>query len=202
MIERPDSDDGNGEMSLVTCVRVPEEDDWTNLMRAAIQGDNAAYHRLLRAITPVLRATARRALARVGQPVDHSEDIVQDTLLAIHLKRHTWDADKQFAPWLFAIARNKLVDSMRRRRGKVFVNSDDFSEIIPSEPTAETFPASEINGHLDELPRRQREVLRSIAIDSESIKATAQKLSMSEGAVRVALHRGLSKLAAKMRIEK
>jgi RNA polymerase sigma-70 factor, ECF subfamily len=63
---------------------------------------------------------------------------------------------------------------MRRRRGKVFVNIDDFAEIIPVEGAAETVPVSEINGHLNELPNRQREVLRSIAIDSESIKATAK----------------------------
>src|SRR5437764_10880246 len=61
-------------------------------MRSAISGDSAAYHRLLKAVTPVLRAAARRGLARAGQPVDQSEDIVQEVLLAVHLKRHTWDA--------------------------------------------------------------------------------------------------------------
>ncbi|GCC46191.1 hypothetical protein chiPu_0030599, partial [Chiloscyllium punctatum] len=68
------------------CVR-EREDEWTDLMRLAISGDDAAYHRLLKAITPVLRAAARRGLARAGQPVDQSEDIVQDILLAVHLKR-------------------------------------------------------------------------------------------------------------------
>src|SRR4051812_28548926 len=73
--------------------RVPErEDEWTDLMRSAIAGDSGAYHRLLKAVTPVLRAGARRGLARAGQPVDQSEDIVQEILLAVHLKRHTWDA--------------------------------------------------------------------------------------------------------------
>ena len=74
------------------------EDEWTGLMRLAISGDSAAYHRLLKAVTPVLRAAARRGLARAGQPVDQSEDIVQDILLAVHLKRHTWDANAPFAP--------------------------------------------------------------------------------------------------------
>ena len=68
------------------------EVEWTDLMRSAIAGDGAAYHRLLKAITPVLRAAARRGLARAGQPVDQSEDIVQDVLLAVHLKRHTWNS--------------------------------------------------------------------------------------------------------------
>lgn len=164
-------------------------------MRSAVEGDSVAYHRLLRAVTPVLRATARRGLARAGQPVDQFEDIVQDVLLAIHLKRHTWDPAQPFGPWLFAIARNKLVDVLRRRGRRTFVNIDDFSETIPSEPVTETVPASKVKLHLDGLPARQRDVVRSIAVESTSIKDTAAKLAMSEGAVRVASHRGLARLA-------
>ena len=127
------------------------DEEWTGLMRSAISGDSAAYHRLLKAVTPVLRAAARRGLARAGQPVDQSEDIVQDILLAVHLKRHTWDTDAPFAPWLFAIARNKLIDSLRRRGRRVFVNIDDFAETIPSEPVAEIAPAATVAGR---RPRR------------------------------------------------
>jgi RNA polymerase sigma-70 factor, ECF subfamily len=180
--------------------RVRERDDeWTSLMRSAVSGNDAAYHRLLKAVTPVLRAAARRGLARSGQPVDQSEDIVQDILLAVHLKRHTWDVDAPFGPWLFAIARNKLIDAMRRRGRRVFVNIDDFAETIPGEPVAEIVPANEVASHLQSLPARQREVLQSIAVDSASIKDTAAKFAMSEGAVRVALHRALASLTAKLR---
>src|ERR1700754_554665 len=170
-------------------------------MRSAMSGDSTAYHRLLKAVTPVLRAAARRGLARAGQGVDQSEDIVQDILLAVHLKRHTWDANAPFAPWLFAIARNKLIDALRRRGRRGFVNIDDFAETLPSETPAETLPRGEIAKHLADLPQRQREVLQSIAVESASIKATASKLSMTEGAVRVALHRGLASLAARLRSE-
>ena len=171
------------------------DDEWTGLMRSAINGDGISYHRLLRAVTPVLRAAARRGLARAGQPVDQSEDIVQDILLAVHLKRHTWDANAPFAPWLFAIAGNKLIDALRRRGRRVFVNIDDFMEIIPSEPVRESVSASELKVQLDGLPGRQRDVVQLIAVESTSIKDTAARLTMSEGAVRVALHRGLAKLA-------
>jgi RNA polymerase sigma-70 factor (ECF subfamily) len=174
-------------------------DEWTGLMRLAISGDDVAYHRLLKAVTPVLRAGARRGLARAGQPVDQSEDVVQDILLAVHLKRHTWDVNAPFAPWLFAIARNKLIDALRRRGRRVFVNVDDFAEILPDEPAAETASASEIASLLQTLPPRQRDVLQSIAVESTSIKDTASKFSMSEGAVRVALHRALAGLTAKLR---
>ena len=122
---------------------------------------------------------------------------MQDILLAVHLKRHTWDANAPFAPWLFAIARNKLIDALRRRGRRVFVNIDDFAETLPGEPAAETAPASEVAAQLQSLPARQRDVLQSIAVDSASIKDTAAKFAMSEGAVRVALHRGLASLTAK-----
>jgi len=175
------------------------EDEWTVLMRSAMEGDGAAYHRLLKAITPVLRAATRRGLSRAGQGVDQSEDIVQDILLAVHLKRHTWDANAPFAPWLFAIARNKLIDALRRRGRRVFVDIDDFAETLADQPPAETASPSEVAAQLQTLPARQRDVLQSIAVESASIKDTAKRFSMSEGAVRVALHRGLASLTAKLR---
>src|SRR6201985_2850685 len=170
-------------------------------MRLAISGDSAAYHRLLKPIRLVLRAGARRGLARAGQPVDQSEDVVQEILLAVHLKRHTWDANAPCAPWLFAIARNKLIDALRRRGRRVFVNIDDFSETLADQPAEETASPGEVPAQLPTLPARQREVLQSIAVESASIKDTATKFAMSEGAVRVALHRGLSSLATKLRGE-
>jgi len=175
------------------------EDEWTGLMRSAMAGDNAAYHRLLKAVTPVLRAASRRGLTRAGQSPDQAEDIVQDILLAVHLKRHTWDVNAPFAPWLFAIARNKLIDALRRRGKRVFVNIDDFAETLPEQPKAETASAAEVTAQLNTLPQRQREVLQSIAVESASIKDTAKKFAMSEGAVRVALHRALASLTAKLR---
>jgi RNA polymerase sigma-70 factor, ECF subfamily len=173
------------------------DNEWTDLMRSANAGDSAAYHRLLKSVTPVLRAKAQQGLARF----DQAEDIVQEILLAIHLKRQTWDEKAPFAPWLFALARNKLIDALRRRGHRVFVNIDDFAETIPSDPPAEALPSVEIARHLPNLPPRQRDVLQSIALDGVSIKATASKLSMTEGAVRVALHRGLASLAARLRLD-
>src|SRR4051794_30709708 len=175
------------------------EDEWTGLMRSAIAGDSAAYRRLLSAVAPVLRAAARRGLARAGQPPDQAEDIVQDILLAGNLERPTLGGGGAVGARLFAIARNKLIDALRRRGRRVFVNIDDFAEVIASEMPEETVPAREVAVHLAALPARQRDVLQSIAVDSASIKATAAKLSMSEGAVRVALHRGLASLTARLR---
>jgi RNA polymerase sigma-70 factor (ECF subfamily) len=175
------------------------DEEWTGLMRAANAGDAAAYRRLLEAVAPVLRAATYRGLARAGQPVDQSEDIVQEILLAVHLKRQTWDATAPFAPWLFAIARNKLIDALRRRGRRVFDNIDDFAETMAAPATGDTLSPGEVAAHLDGLPARQRDVLKSVAVESASIKETATRLAMTEGAVRVALHRGLASLASKLR---
>jgi RNA polymerase sigma-70 factor (ECF subfamily) len=88
---------------------------------------------------------------------------------------------------------------LRRRGRRIFVDIDDFAETLPGETPAETASASEVAAQLQTLPSRQRDVLQSIAVDSASIKDTAAKFSMSEGAVRVALHRGLASLTAKLR---
>jgi RNA polymerase sigma-70 factor (ECF subfamily) len=88
---------------------------------------------------------------------------------------------------------------LRRRGRRIFVNIDDFAETLPGEMPQETVSAGEVASQLNTLPQRQRDVLQSIAVDSTSIKDTAAKYAMSEGAVRVALHRGLAALTAKLR---
>ena len=124
---------------------------------------------------------------------------MQDILLAVHLKRHTWDADAPFAPWLFAIARNKLIDALRRRGRRVFVNIDDFAETLAGEPPAETASAGEVAAQLEDAAGA---AARRAAIDrgrQRLDQGDAAKFAMSEGAVRVALHRGLASLTAKLR---
>jgi RNA polymerase sigma-70 factor, ECF subfamily len=176
--------------------------DWGDLMRAANKGDAAAYNRLLTSLAPALRSIARRGLARAGLSVDDAEDVVQEILLAVHLKRETWDPSLPLGPWVRAIARNKLIDAMRRRGRHVIVPIDDFAETLAGD-TAEPTPVPvRLDEHLGSLPDRQRTVVSSISLEGASIRETATKLKMSEGAVRVALHRGLAALAAKFGVSK
>lgn len=91
------------------------EEELAVLMRAAVAGDEAAYGTFLMAVTSSIRAAARRNLARFGLGPTEAEDVVQDTLLTIHLKRQTWDGDRPISPWISAIVRNKFIDLMRRR---------------------------------------------------------------------------------------
>ena len=174
------------------------ERDWASWMRAGIAGDEPAYARLLTSMTPVLRGLARRALSRTRLEPD-IEDVVQETLLAIHLKRHTWDQARPFEPWIRAIIRHKLVDAARRRGFRVEVPVDDFADLLAAPGPDPERSVGSLERHLDQLPERQKDVVRALTLDGASVRDTASRLRTSEGNIRVALHRGLAALAAKAR---
>jgi RNA polymerase sigma factor (sigma-70 family) len=165
-------------------------------MRAAISGDAAAYRRFLVAVTPHLRAMARRRCRMASAPEGDAEDIVQEVLLAIHLKRGTWDQSRPIGPWITAIVRNKLVDALRRRGRHVAIPIDDVIDTLGVEDDADGASPGEIDMLLVQLKGRQREIVKSISINGSSVRETADRLRMTEGAVRVALHRALKTLAA------
>jgi RNA polymerase sigma-70 factor (ECF subfamily) len=175
------------------------EIEWAALMRAANAGDAAAYEKLLRDLARALRAAARTGLLRAGRSAADAEDVVQDTLLAIHLKRHTWDAAQPLGPWVRAIARNKLIDALRKRRSGAQIPIDDLIDVLPAEDAEPQAPARDVERHVGALPDRQRDVVRAVAVEGASSQEAAATLGMSEGAVRVALHRGLTTLAARLR---
>ena len=109
------------------------EEQWAVWMRAAVNGDVQAYHRFLSAVTPHLRAMARRRCEQFGAPVSEAEDVVQEVLLTIHLKRGTWDASRPIGPWISTIVRNKLIDGLRRRGRHTSVPIDDVIDILEAE---------------------------------------------------------------------
>ncbi len=190
---------GQANCSVGALVR-EREDEWTGLMRAGISGDNVAYQRLLKAVTPVLRAAARRGLARAGQPVDLSEDIVQDYFAGGSLE--ATDLGRQCAVRAMAVCdRPQQADRRAASEG-----TGGFSSIS-------TISRKRFRANLQPRPFRQVRLrlsfsrCRSVSarccsrsrVDSASIKDTATKFAMSEGAVRVALHRALANLTAKLR---
>jgi RNA polymerase sigma-70 factor (ECF subfamily) len=167
-----------------------DDNELARLMRAAITGDERAYEQLLRQIAGLVRGFARR---KVQSGID-PEDIVQETLLAIHMKRHTWRTDAPVAPWIYAIARHKLIDAFRRRGSRMEIAIGEIAETC-ADPEPETIGQREINRALATLSLGQRSVVAAISVEGHSISETAKRLGMSEPAVRVALHRGLAAIA-------
>ena len=150
-----------------------------------------AYADFLTRTAALVRGFARRKIVQGG--VD-PEDVVQETLLAIHVKRHTWRQDAPVLPWIYAIARFKLIDAFRRRGRRVEVEIDEIAETF-AEPETETVSERDINRVLESLPPAQRSVVSAVSVEGRSIGETAAKFGITETAVRVSLHRGLAAIA-------
>lgn len=175
-------------------------EDLAAAMRAANRGDAAAYRRVLDGLASRLRGFVRRNLARIGRGQEDCEDIVQETLLAVHLKRHTWDETQALEPWARAIAHHKFVDALRRRGFQQHVPIEDYAD--SPELAVSAAPDQRASSDLLALlPERQRRIVAAISIEGHSAREVGARLAMSEGAVRVALHRALRFLAEALRRE-
>ena len=141
----------------------------------------------------VVRAVIRQ---KIRYPGFDPEDIVQEALLAIHLKRHTWQPDLPVLPWVYAIARHKLVDAVRRRDHRAEIGLEGTAEPLV-EPDPEPLMRRDVERVLDMLSPAQRAVIAAISVEGCSIAEAAQRLGKSETAIRVALHRGLNAISAR-----
>jgi len=165
-------------------------------MEHSLQGDTCAYQQLLVLLTVAVR-NAVRGRARAAR-ID-AEDVVQEVLLALHLKRSTWIRGTPVAPWVAAIARNKIIDALRRRGHRIEVPVDSVLETLWIDEVENEGQAHDLERALAKLNDRQREVVRAVSLEGHSAQEVATRLQMTEGAVRVTLHRGLKALSATFR---
>jgi RNA polymerase sigma-70 factor (ECF subfamily) len=166
------------------------------LMMRGLGGDAAAHAELLSALARHLRAYFVRRLS--GGEAD-AEDLVQETLLAIHLKRDTYDAAQPFTPWAYAIGRYKLLDHFRRRGVRRSVPLEDAGVLIAAETAEEGAVRRDLDRLLSDLPDRQRALLEDVKLTGRSIEEAAGRQGMTAGAAKVAIHRSLQRLAQKVR---
>ncbi len=163
-----------------------------------LAGENAAYHDFLKDLSRHLRAFFRRRLS--GLP-DEVEDLVQESLLAVHNQRHTYDPGQPLTAWVHAIAKYKLVDLLRRRAGRELRNQslDDVVDILANNDSEDATARLDIAKLLLRLPDRQRLPIIRMKLEGLSVVETARMTGMSESAVKVGVHRGLKALAAMIR---
>ena len=161
-------------------------------------GDAAAYRAFLAELSAYLRGFLRRRLARLPEEV---EDLVQETLLAVHNQRHTYDAAQPLTAWVHAIARYKLVDLLRRRARGDALNEplDDRDDLLARADSAAAEARRDLGKLLEGLPDRQRLPIVHMKLEGLSAVETARITGMSVSAVKVGVHRGLKALAARIR---
>lgn len=163
--------------------------DWGALMAAAQDGNGGAYHRLLGELRLWLMRYYERRL-----PPAMVEDAVQDTLVAIHRKRHTYDPARPFHPWLAAVARYKWID---RLRALARHPTELLAEDVPvGDHESAVMSATVLTQLLETLKPAQARVIRLVKIDGYSIADASLQTGQSQSLVKVNIHRGLARLAA------
>ena len=174
------------------------EDRLRELLVRGLAGDAATYHAFLKELSAHLRAFLRGRLTRLP---DEVEDLVQETLLAIHNQRHTYDAGQPLTAWVHAIARYKLVDLLRRRAGRDALNDplDDEMAVFAHSATDAADARRDLGKLLERLPDTQRLPIIHMKLEGLSVVEVARRTGMSESAVKVGVHRGLKTLAVMIR---
>jgi len=169
------------------------EDQLRAWMTGGLDGDAPSHAALLRALVPLLRAYYRRRLSDAGE----TEDLVQETLIAVHTRRASYDRDQPFMPWLFSVARHKMIDQFRRTRRHYTV--EDLSETLFIESFEEASNARlDVERLLDRLPAKQAGAIRRTRLDGLSTAEAAEDASLGESDIKVSVHRGLKALAVRV----
>lgn len=166
------------------------------LMVRGLGGDSVAHGQLLSHLSRCLRGFFAR---RMGSGAADLEDLVQDTLLAIHLKRASYDTAQPFTPWAYAVARYKLIDHYRRTGKRNTVPLEDAGVLLAEGNVEEGAVRRDLGKLLDTLPARQRQVMVEVKLAGHSIEEAAQRSGMSVSAVKVAIHRGIKALGKRVR---
>jgi RNA polymerase sigma-70 factor (ECF subfamily) len=172
---------------------IAEEEKYRAWMVAALAGDGVAYRKLLAAVSDNLRLYYQRRLG----PAD-AEDLVQETLAAIHSRRGTYDTSLPFTAWVYGIARYKIIDVYRRNKRRPTVSIDDVHELFANDEAEAANAKRDIEKLLAMLPDKQATLVRKIKLEGLSVEQVATRMGMSQSAVKVGVHRALKVLRGTM----
>ena len=164
-------------------------------MLASLNGSAVSYRTLLERLSSRLRAYYKGKLARVGRGATEAEDLVQEVLLAIHLKRHTYDTGEPFTPWVHTIARYKLIDYLRRTRSAASVPIDEGTQVMAQDDNAAAESSHDVRKLLRRLPEKVRCSIECVKLEGRTVAEAAVRCDISESGVKINIHRGLRALA-------
>lgn len=155
-------------------------------MAAARAGNSAAYRQFLAEAAQRIRARLARKIGGDSE----LEDLVQESLIAVHDKRHTLDPGRPVAPWIFAIANYKLIDHWRRR-GRSPIELDDSADMAVD---ADTMAATDIEALLERLPAAQAQAIRMTQIEGLTNREAGERIGVGVSAMKLRVHRGMNRL--------
>lgn len=174
---------------------MPAETVLREMMLAALRGDAAAYRRLLGELAPYLRHWFGRRLT--GAYAAYVEDLVQETLLAVHTRRLTYDPDRPFTAWLHAIAHHKYVDHVRRHARQATIHLEDEAPYPARDHSGDAADRLDVEAALGALPQRTGALIRATRLEGATIAEAAARHGITETAAKVTIHRGLKSMIAR-----
>ena len=166
------------------------------LMLLSLDGDEAAYRRLLSILRDLLLTFYGKRLGSASQ--SDAEDLVQEVLMAVHSRRITYDRDRPFAPWFFRIAQYKLIDHFRTNARTNGLEIELHDEIAAEFREETLFAHLDVERLLSELPLKQRELVRQVKLLGQSTAQAALDTGQSEVVVRVSIHRAIRALGRRL----
>jgi RNA polymerase sigma factor (sigma-70 family) len=167
------------------------EDRLKGLMLRGLEGDAAAHRMLLSNLAELLSAFFKRRV--INAPFD-ADDLVQETLIAVHNRRMSYDPSRPFMAWAFAIARYKLADAYRRYNARVTEPLEAAVDVSAEDESEGASARMDLERLIGELPAKQREAIRYTKIQGLSVAEAAERSGLSESFVKVSVHRGLKRL--------
>ena len=165
------------------------------LMLASLDGDASAYRMLLADLTRYLRPWFARRLSPAH--ASHAEDLVQETLLAVHTRRETYDRTRPFTAWLHAVAHHKFVDHVRRYAIRPTVPLEDDAPIFSTDDSANAADRRDVETVLSQVPPRTSDLIRQTRLEGATVAEAAARHGITETAAKVSIHRGLKALMGK-----
>ena len=175
-----------------------DEERLKALMLQGLEGNALAYRHFLLELGRVLDGFVRRRLQRLGRPDGDVEDIVQEALLAIHSRRHTYDRTLPVTAWAHAIARYKLIDFLRAnaaQREQLYLEDVADSSFAAGAASDDVLTLRKV---LAGLPERFRRPLTLTKVEGLSVAETAARTGMTKAAVKTNVHRGMKWIAHKL----
>jgi RNA polymerase sigma-70 factor (ECF subfamily) len=169
-------------------VNSEQEAELGRLMIATQRGDRQSYETLLTRVAGLVQAFVRK---RAGD-VAWCDDVVQESLLAVHRARHTYDPKRPFVPWLYAIVQNRFIDALRLQRRRLLRELQADGTLDHGARAMQERDAffRDVRRAVSALPENQRRVIELLKFEDLSVREVAARLGMTETNVKVTAHRG------------
>jgi len=156
-----------------------------------LAGEEAAHRAFLTEAAALLRGYFRNRLR--GAPED-AEDLVQETLVALHTRRDSYDPAYPLTAWMYAIARYRLIDHLRRARHRSHASLDGLDIGEPDPEYAASDAKRDLTALLSRLPEKQQKAIRLVKLEEKSVREAAEATGYSESDIKISIHRGLKTL--------